>query len=169
MTKALSQRIARTGVLAAAAVLLGYVELLIPLPVPVVGAKVGLPNLAVLLALYQYGFREALAVQTVRILTAGLLFGNLFSIAFSLAGGLFSLPVMWLMARRGGFTETGVSVAGAAAHNTGQLAAAVLLVGSPGLLAYYPLLLFCAVAAGLVIGVGVREIRKRMGKDAGKA
>lgn len=165
MKKTLSQRAAWTGVYAAAAVLLGYVELLIPLPIPVLGAKVGLPNLAVLLALYRWGLREALTVQAVRILITGLLFGNLFSIAFSLAGGLLSLPVMWLAAKRGGLTEIGVSIAGAAAHNTGQLAAAVCLVGSWRLLAYYPLLLVCAVIAGLAIGIGVREIRKRMGKD----
>ena len=83
----MGKKVALLGMCSAGAILLGYVESLIPVFFFVPGMKLGLANLAVVLTLYFFGPRDALIVQLVRIVVVGFLFGNLFSIAFSLAGG----------------------------------------------------------------------------------
>ena len=90
----MKKKTAYMGLLCAAAIILGYVESLFPVFAGVPGMKIGLPNLAVVMVLYLYTWKEALAVSFVRILVIGFLFGNAFSIAFSLAGGIFSLFCM---------------------------------------------------------------------------
>ncbi|HBB59357.1 MAG TPA: heptaprenyl diphosphate synthase, partial [Lachnospiraceae bacterium] len=82
------------------AVIMGYVEYLIPVHFPVPGVKLGLANIVTVFVLYRYGFRPALAVSLVRILVSGLLFGSMFGILYSLSGMLFSLPVMAFLKNR---------------------------------------------------------------------
>ena len=84
------------------------------------GMKLGLANLAVVMALYLYGWREALMVNVLRILLTGLLFGNMFSVLFSLSGALVSFICM-MSARKLGLSLYGVSMAGGVSHNAGQL------------------------------------------------
>ena len=82
----MKKKTAYLGLLCAAAIILGYIESLFPVFIGIPGIKLGLPNLAIVMILYLYSWREALAVSVVRIIVIGFLFGNLFSIAFSLAG-----------------------------------------------------------------------------------
>ena len=82
------------GLFAAAAIILGYVESLIPFFAGIPGIKLGLANLAVLFILEKYTWKEAALVSVVRILVLGFLFGNMFSILYSLAGAALSLAVM---------------------------------------------------------------------------
>ena len=74
------------------------------------------------------------------------------ALAFSLTGGLFSLAVMALLLRCPGLSLYGVSVAGAAAHNTGQILAAMAVLGSRAPLVYLAPLLLCSVVTGGVTG-----------------
>ena len=62
--------------LLAFALILGYVETLIPLPFGMPGMKLGLPNLAVLITMYRFGNKEALTVNAARVFLSGFLFGN---------------------------------------------------------------------------------------------
>lgn len=124
----MNRKTAYLGLYCGAAILLSYVEGLIPVFTAIPGMKLGLPNLAVVTALYFYSWREAALVSVVRIAVVGLLFGNLFSVCFSLAGGLLSLLLMALVKWTGLLDCTGVSMVGALGHNVGQIAAAVLLV-----------------------------------------
>lgn len=141
----------RLGMLTAAAFVLSWLELLIPLPVRMPGVKLGLCHIAVLFALYRMGWREAALVSLIRALLAALLFGSLPTLAFSLCGGALSLVAMLLLRRTGRFSVLGVSIAGAVCHNLGQLACAALLTGTAGLGWYLPVLL----AAGCITGAAV--------------
>ena len=102
-------------------------------------------------------------VQLVRIVVVGFLFGNLFSIAFSLAGGLLSLGFMCLAKRYGGFTVYGVSVAGGVTHNIGQICVAAVLVENVRIIYYLPFLLLSGLVTGLLIGLLSHEMMKRLG------
>ena len=74
--KSSAQKVALYGVLIALAMVLSYVEMLIPLPVGIPGVKPGLANLVVFLALYMMTAREALLISMVRILLVSITFGN---------------------------------------------------------------------------------------------
>lgn len=156
------KKTAYLGLFAAIAIIFGYVESLIPFFAGIPGMKLGLANLAVLFILEKNSWKEAALVSTVRILVIGFLFGNMFSILYSLAGAALSLTVMTLMKRFSGFSILGVSVAGGVSHNIGQLIVASLIVENTSLLYYAPVLLISGVATGLLIGFLTGEITKRI-------
>ncbi|MCD7771011.1 MAG: Gx transporter family protein [Oscillospiraceae bacterium] len=146
-----TRRIALCGVLAGLAFGLSYIEMLLPTP-GIVGAKLGLANLAVLVALYLFSWREAAAVSGVRILLSWLLFGSFTGLIYSLAGGIVSLIIMSLLKKLDRFSPVGVSIAGGVGHNLGQILAAFLLLGS-GVLGYLPLLIILGAVSGAIIGI----------------
>ena len=121
------------GVFTALALIVSYVEALIPFSFGVPGIKLGLANIVVVAALYMWGGTTALLLSVVRILLSGFLFGNMFAILYSLAGALLSLSVMALLKKSGRFSVTGVSIAGGVFHNIGQMMAAGLLLPKAGL------------------------------------
>ncbi len=159
----LRNKVAYLGVFLALALVCSYVESLIPFCFGIPGVKLGLTNLVVVFLLYCAGTREALAVQTARIVLAGFLFGNLFSILYSLAGGLLSFLVMWLVRRAGRFGVLPVSVCGGLAHNVGQILVAMFVVESYQLIYYLPVLLVAGAVTGLLIGAAAQEMILRLG------
>ena len=163
MQSKIGRKVAVLGLCSAGAILLGYVESLITVFFFVPGMKLGLANLAIVLTLYFFGLGSAAVVQLVRIVVVGFLFGNLFSIAFSLAGGFFSLAVMCLAKRYGGFTVYGVSVAGGVSHNIGQIFVAAFLVENVKIVYYLPVLLLSGLVTGLLIGLVSDEAMRRLG------
>ena len=156
----MKQKTACLGLFSAVAIILGYVESLIPVFAGIPGIKLGLANLGVLFILKK--FREAALVSVVRILVIGFMFGNLFSILYSLAGAALSMTVMTLMLKKTSFSLIGVSVAGGVSHNIGQLIIAMLIVQNASVFVYAPALLVAGVAAGVVIGGLTNEILKRV-------
>ena len=158
----LRSRAAYFGVLTALALIFSYVETLIPIQFGAPGIKLGLANLAVLFILEKYTWKEAALVSVVRILVLGFLFGNMFSILYSLAGAALSLAVMTFMQKKSGFTVMGISVSGGVSHNIGQLAVAALIVENFGVLYYAPVLLVSGVITGLLIGFLTQEVLKRV-------
>ena len=87
-------RVAYFGVFTALALIFSYVETLIPFQIGIPGVKLGLANLVIVVALYKLSLKETYLLSIVRVLLSGFLFGNYFSIIYSLAGGLLSLTVM---------------------------------------------------------------------------
>lgn len=158
----MSRKTAYLGLFSAIAIIFGYVESLIPVFAGTPGIKLGLANLAVLFILQRYTWKEAALVSLVRILVIGFLFGNLFSIAYSLAGAVLSLTVMTLMKKYSGFSLSGISVAGGVTHNIGQLLVAILIVENFSLMYYAPVLLISGVITGLIIGILTTEVQKRI-------
>lgn len=156
------KKIAYLGLFAAVAIIFGYVESLIPFFAGIPGIKLGLANLAVLFILETYSWKEASLVSIVRIFVIGFMFGNLFSILYSLAGAALSLTVMTLMKKKSDFSILGISVAGGVSHNVGQLIVAAVIVENTSLLYYAPALLISGVVTGLLIGTLTREVLRRI-------
>lgn len=144
--------------------ILGYVESLFPVFVGIPGIKLGLPNLAIVLVLYLYSWKEALAVSVVRILGIGFLFGNAFSIAFSLAGAVCSLLFMEIGRRYLKLSSTGVSMLGGVAHNAGQILVAMAVVENVRVGYYFPVLAVTGIITGILIGILCAELLKRVQK-----
>lgn len=157
-----NKKTAYLGLFAAVAIIFGYVESLIPFFAGIPGIKLGLANLAVLFILETYTWKEAVLVSAVRIVVIGFLFGNMFTIIYSLAGAALSLFVMPLMKKSSGFSILGISVAGGVSHNIGQLMVAALIVENTSLLYYAPVLLISGVVTGLLIGLLTKEVTKRI-------
>ena len=123
--------------------------------------KLGLANLLVVILLYKGCPRDALLLSVIRILLSGLIFGNMFSIFYSLGGGLLSLAVMVFLKKTGQFTVAGIGIGGGASHNVGQLLVAMFVVQTYQVGYYLPVLLIAGVITGAVIGILSAEVLKR--------
>lgn len=163
MKKYSTKKIAGAGLLIALALIAGYIEMLIPVPIGIPGVKLGLANMVIVWALYELRPGEALMINGVRILLSGFLFGSLSMILYSLAGALLSFGCMYLAKRSRMFSVVGVSILGGITHNIGQLLVAMIVVETKSLIYYGPVLLAAGVVTGLLIGVLTEEIRKRIG------
>ena len=158
----MKSRVAYFGVFTALALIFSYVETLIPVNLGIPGVKLGLANLIIVVALYKMRLSEAYLLSVVRILLAGFIFGNYFSIIYSLAGGLLSLTVMALLKKWGGFSLQGISIAGGVFHNIGQLIVAAVVVETFSVTYYFPVLLVAGLLTGLVIGIVAEIMLKRL-------
>ncbi|MCI8666480.1 MAG: Gx transporter family protein [Dorea sp.] len=158
----MKSRVAYFGVFTALALIFSYVETLIPINFGVWGMKLGLANLIIVIALYKMGTWEAFLLSVVRVLLSGFLFGNYFSIIYSLAGAILSLSVMAGLKRAGGFSVIGVSISGGVFHNIGQLIVAMLVVETFSVIYYVPVLLAAGLVTGLLIGIAASEMLKRL-------
>lgn len=154
--------VAGMGMLLAFALILSYVESLIPFSFGIPGIKLGLANLAVVVGLYLIGTKEAFLIDFTRILLAGFLFGNLYSILYSMAGGIGSFLVMAVCKRSNAFSVKGVSMAGGVSHNAAQLAVAALVVETGSVLYYFPALLVAGLLTGFLIGVIAEQVERRI-------
>ena len=158
----MKSRVAYFGVFTALALIFSYVETLIPINYGIPGVKLGLANLIIVVALYKLPLQEVYLLSIVRILLSGFIFGNYFSILYSLAGGLLSLSVMALLKRRNSFSVMGISVAGGVFHNVGQMTVAMLVVETFSVAYYFPVLMIAGLVTGLLIGVLSNEMLKRL-------
>ncbi len=158
----MKSRVAYFGVFSALALIFSYVETLIPIHFGVPGMKLGLANLVIVVALYKMRIRDAFFLSVVRVLLSGFLFGNYFSIIYSLAGALLSLSVMTVLKRTDSFSVMGVSIAGGVSHNIGQLLVAMLVVETLSIMYYVSVLLVAGLVTGLLIGIGADEMLKRL-------
>ena len=149
-----SRKLAYLGLCTAVALILAYVEVLLPpLYTAVPGIKLGLPNIAIIFVLYRYGVRYAAAVSFVRIAVVALLFGNPMTFVYSLAGAALSLLVMSLLRRLDFLSIVGVSVAGGVFHNVGQILMAMLLLGTAELGYYLIVLAITGTISGIFVGL----------------
>ena len=146
-------RAVQFGVFTALALLFSYIESLIPFHIGIPGVKLGLANLIIVIALYKTDYKRAYLLSVTRVILAGFLFGNMFSILYSLAGGILSLSMMIFAKRKEGLSVIGVSVVGGVFHNIGQILMAILVTESWKLLYYLPILLVFGVITGVVIFV----------------
>ncbi len=148
-----SRRIAYCGLFAALAILMGYVELLIPMPILIPGVKLGLANVIIVIMLYFMDAKSAFFVSLIRVLLSGLLFAGFAGLLYSLSGAMLSFAVMVLLKRTERFSIVGVSVAGGIFHNVGQIVVAALVVENVRMAYYLPFLLVSGVVTGIVIGI----------------
>lgn len=184
------RRTAELGLLLAMALILSYVESLIPFSFGIPGIKLGLPNLIVLLLLYREnknpsaqieerrcgqsvkfftkGEREALLVNGLRIVLSGFLFSNLYAILYALTGATFSFLVMMIGRRAKRFSIIGVSVLGGVFHNVGQLLVAMAVVETFAVAYYVPFLIMSGTVTGALLGFVAMELLpylRRIGEE----
>ncbi len=144
------------------ALMLSYVEAMIPVAPGIPGIKPGFANLAVVLCLYLYGSSSALSVNVARVLLSSFLFGNMYTVLYSLAGALASFAAMALARRRGYYSPIGVSVWGGVCHNVGQLAVAMAVVRTFWVGTYLPWLMAAGCLTGILIGFLSMEVMKHV-------
>ena len=153
-------RVAYMGMFLALAMIVSYVEILIPIVPAVPGVKIGLANAFILIILYHMGVKEAWIVNILRVVLTALLFTNFYSLAYSLAGAVLSLLVMTLLYRKEKvFSSIGIGMLGGVSHNIGQLVVALAITNAKAILAYTPVLL----VAGLICGALTGAVTKLLG------
>ena len=152
--KLTTKKLALCAVLTALALGLSTLENLFPvsLVVPLPGIKLGLANIVTVFALYQLGAAPALGILVARCLLGSLFAGNASALLFSLMGGVGAMLVMIALRRVRGLSVYGVSIAGAAAHNIGQIGAAMIVLGGTAVLGYLPVLLGVSLLTGTLTG-----------------
>ena len=150
--------------LVALAMILSYIESMVPVFIPIPGVKMGLSNIATVFALYTLGWPYAICVSVVRVLLSSLLFGSFVSLTYSLFGAALALIIMILLMKTDLFSPIGISVAGGVFHNVGQVLAACLVMQNIGISLYViPLVLSGTIAGifiGIVSGILIRKIEK---------
>lgn len=154
------RKTAELGFFLAVALILSYVESLIPITFGIPGIKLGLPNLIVVLLLFgqRYGAKEALLVNGMRIVLSGFMFSNLYATLYALAGATFSFIAMLIGKRLRCFSVIGVSVLGGVFHNIGQAVVAMIVVETFAVSYYIPFLIVAGTITGAFLGLIVMEI-----------
>ena len=148
-----TKKVATLGLTIALAMIMSYIEALVPLSFTVPGIKMGLANIVIIFVLYKIGTKEAILVSLIRVILVSLLFSNAMAMAYSIAGAVLSLLVMWILKKTDKFSVIGVSVAGGIMHNVGQIIMAVILLGTEQIALYLPVLIITGTATGVVIGI----------------
>ena len=157
----MNKKTAYLGLFLALALICSYIESLIPFYFGIPGVKLGLTNIVVVMMLYCIG-AKALLVSLLRIVLAGFMFGNMFSILYSLAGGILSFLIMYLLKRYTGLHVISISTAGGISHNIGQLFVAALVVENYNILYYASVLIIAGIITGIVIGIVAQEVILRL-------
>ena len=153
--KLTTKQLTLCAVLTAMALALSYLENFFPLSlaIPIPGVKLGLANIVTVFALYVLGPGQAMLILLARCLLGAVFAGNMNALIFSLLGGVSAMLVMILLSRSRRLSVYGVSIGGAAAHNCGQVAAAVLTLGNTAPFYYLPVLLGVSLFTGALTGL----------------
>ncbi len=148
---------------AALAMVLSYLESMIPAFVAIPGIKMGLANIAVIFVLYKLGWKDAAVISLVRVLVVSFVFNsNPSTVFYSLAGAVLSLLGMILLKKSGLFSTVAVSVIGGVLHNIGQIGMACILMQTNVVVYYLPWLILSGTLAGIAIGVAASILIRRI-------
>lgn len=151
-----TQKLIYIALLSAQAVILGIAERSIPFPFAFApGAKLGVANLIIIIAIYTLPFKDNIKVVIMRLLMTTLLGGTISTLMYSTAGALLSYTGMLLVKFLGGrrISIIGVSATGGILHNLGQLIVASLIAQTWTVLLYLPVLSFMGILSGIAIGI----------------
>ena len=148
------------------ALVLSFVEFLLPpvfsyLP----GIKIGLPNIIIIFLLYEFSLKDAAAVSVLRIFLSCLLFGNTLTLMYSLAGGILSLFIMWLLKKSNKFSKIAISISGGVFHNIGQVSVAVWIMKTKEIFYYSAPLLISGIISGALVGLAAYFLIKNLNKQ----
>ena len=161
-SKLSAKKIALLAMCIALAMILSFVESQIPAFVAIPGVKVGLANIVVIFALYRLGPKEAAAISLIRVFLVSLLFGNIMTLWYSLAGAVVSFIGMVLLKKCKSLSYISVSVAGGVLHNMGQIGMACIVLETDIIRYYAPFLVLSGVIAGIVTGLVASILIKRI-------
>ncbi|MFI3141807.1 MAG: Gx transporter family protein [Clostridia bacterium] len=158
-----TKKIANCAILATLAMGLSLLERYIPLDFVLPGLKLGLANIVTVYALIRIGKKEAFMIFLTRVLVTGIVSGRISSLIFSVLGGAFAWAIMSILVPLldKNISIIGLSIAGAAFHNIGQIIAGIITIGSFSVLSYLPYLLFLSIPVGFITGIILSEFMKR--------
>ena len=157
------RKMAYVGVISALAIVMGYLEQMIPLPISFPGVKIGLSNICVILALYRLGYKTAFSVSLIKSLVCGILFWGFGGTVYGVTGAVLSFIIMAMIYKAKILGTVGISIAGALFHNIGQLLALFLMSGSFSFIYYLSVLGISSVITGTITGVISDIIIERTG------
>lgn len=157
-----SNKIAIIGMLTALAMVLGYVETLIPINLGIPGMKLGLANLIVIIAFYLFDVKMGVIVSLLRIVLIAMTFGSISMMFYSISGAALSLIGMILAKQIKSFSMVGISIIGGIMHNIGQIICASLVVRTNGVFTYLPVLMIAGVVSGMLIGIAASLVIVRV-------
>ena len=149
-----TKKLVLLALLTAIALTIFMVEAQIPSPVPIPGVKIGLANIVTVFAVFALGSREGAAVLFCRIFLGAVFAGNFSTIFYSAAGGLLS--ILTTVGLKRVLTCRQLWVAGslaAVAHSVGQMAAAIVISGTPELAVYLPVMIAISIVTGVFTGL----------------
>jgi len=148
-----AKKITRLGILLGMVMVLSALEHLFVTPFMPPHVKLGLANIIIMYCVFAEGHRSAflltLAKSLFVLVTRGAVAGLL-----SFCGGMLAVLIIVLLARTGK-KPLGVciiSICGALGHNTGQIGAAMVLLSTPWLVYYLPLLIIASIVTGALTG-----------------
>ena len=156
------RQITTMGMLVALAMVLGFVETLIPINLGVPGMKLGLANIVVVIALFLFDVKTAVVVSILRIILIAMTFGNMSMMFYSIAGASLSLLSMIAISKIKSFSLISVSIVGGIMHNVGQIICAAFVVRTNGVFTYLPVLMIAGLVSGALIGIVAGLISVRL-------
>ena len=160
-----TKKVVFLGVLTSVALVLSYLEAILPpIMAAIPGIKMGLSNIVMLFLLYRFGVKESAMVSLVRLFVVALLFGNVMTLAYSFAGAALSLLLMAICKKTKIFSVVGTSVVGGVAHNLGQILVAIVLLDTVQIGYYMAVLAITGTIAGIFVGLAGALILKRLEK-----
>ena len=156
------KKLTSLSVAVALAMVLSFIECLIPPLVAVPGVKIGLANIVTVFILYVFGWREAASVSLIRVLLSSLLFGSAVSLAYSLSGAALSFLGMLALKKLPFSSEVSVSIVGGVLHNAGQIIAACIIMENAAIMGYLPPLIISGTVAGVAVGTLAALLVKKL-------
>lgn len=156
------RQITTMGMLVALAMVLGFVETLIPINLGIPGMKLGLANIVVVIALFLFDVKTAVVVSILRIILIAMTFGNMSMMFYSIAGASLSLLSMIAISKIKSFSLISVSIVGGIMHNVGQIICAAFVVRTNGVFTYLPVLMIAGLVSGALIGIVAGLISVRL-------
>ena len=147
------RQITTMGMLVALAMVLGFVETLIPINLGIPGMKLGLANIVVVIALFLFDVKTAVVVSILRIILIAMTFGNMSMMFYSIAGASLSSLSMVTVSKIKSFSLISVSIIGGIMHNVGQIICAAFVVRTNGVFTYLPVLIIAGLVSGALIGI----------------
>ena len=149
-----TKKLTLLSLLAALAIVLSYVEILLPpIYAAIPGIKIGLANIVSIILLYIFSVKEAATVTFVRVLIVALIFGNVMTLAYSISGAALSIFIMCLLKKTNLFSMVGVSITGGVSHNLGQILIAMLVTATAEIGYYMIFLCISGIISGALIGM----------------
>ena len=150
------------SLLSAIALTIFMVEAQIPALVPIPGIKLGLANIVTVFTVFAIGPKEGAAVLFVRVFLGAVFAGNFSTILYSGAGGLCA--ILTTIGAKHILTKKQLWIAGvlgAIAHSIGQMAMAVAITQTLGLVAYLPVMIAVGILTGAFTGLCAQFLVER--------
>ena len=158
-----TKQITRYAILLALAIILNWVEHIIPLPM-IPGVKLGLANAVGMLCLYYLGRKAFISFGFLRVLLSSLLFGTFLGTSFwiSLGGMILSTIITLILVSTTKASIYGISASAAIGHGFGQVIVVSILYQTAYMLSYGLILTITGAISGCLMAYLTVLIIKRL-------